>query len=30
MRFTVLVLTLVATAVIVTVAMFETLYYVMG
>jgi hypothetical protein len=29
-RFTVLVLTLVATAVIVTVAMFETLYYVMG
>ena len=29
-RFTVLVLALVATAVIVTVAMFETLYYVMG
>jgi hypothetical protein len=29
-RFTVLVLTLVGTAVIVAVAMFETLYYVMG
>jgi hypothetical protein len=30
MRFVVLVLTLIATAVLVTVAMFETLYYVMG
>jgi hypothetical protein len=30
MRFVVLVLVLLATAVIVTVAMFETLYYVMG
>jgi len=30
MRFTVLVCTLIATAVLVTVAMFETLYYVMG
>jgi hypothetical protein len=30
MRFAVLVLILVATAVLVTVAMFETLYYVMG
>jgi hypothetical protein len=30
MRFGVLVLVLVATAVLVTVAMFETLYYVMG
>jgi hypothetical protein len=30
MRFAVLVLTLIATAVLVTVAMFETLYYVMG
>ena len=29
-RFTVLVLVLIATAVVVTVAMFETLYYVMG
>jgi hypothetical protein len=30
LRFTLLVLTLIATAVIVTIAMFETLYYVMG
>jgi membrane glycosyltransferase len=30
MRFVVLVLTLIATAVIVTIAMFQTLYYVMG
>ena len=30
MRFAVLVLILVATAVLVTIAMFETLYYVMG
>ena len=30
MRFVALVLTLIATAVIVTVAMFQTLYYVMG
>jgi hypothetical protein len=30
LRFTILVLSLVATAVLVTVAMFETLYYVMG
>ena len=30
MRFVVLVLVLLATAVVVTVAMFETLYYVMG
>ncbi len=30
MRFFVLVLTLIATAVIVTIAMFQTLYYVMG
>jgi hypothetical protein len=30
MRFVVLVLTLILTAVLVTVAMFETLYYVMG
>jgi hypothetical protein len=30
MRFAVLVLTLIATAVIVTIAMFQTLYYVMG
>jgi hypothetical protein len=30
MRFAVLVLILIATAVLVTVAMFETLYYVMG
>ena len=30
MRFFLLVLTLVATAVIVTIAMFQTLYYVMG
>jgi hypothetical protein len=30
MRFAVLVLTLIATAELVTVAMFETLYYVMG
>ena len=30
LRFTVLVLMLIATAVIVTIAMFETLYYVMG
>ena len=30
MRFTLLVLTLIGTAVLVTVAMFETLYYVMG
>jgi hypothetical protein len=30
LRFTLLVLTLLATAIIVTIAMFETLYYVMG
>jgi len=30
MRFALLVLTLIATAVIVTIAMFQTLYYVMG
>ncbi len=30
MRFVVLVLTLIATAVVVTIAMFQTLYYVMG
>ena len=30
MRFVVLVFTLIATAVIVTIAMFQTLYYVMG
>jgi membrane glycosyltransferase len=30
MRFCLLVLTLIATAVIVTIAMFQTLYYVMG
>ncbi len=30
MRFALLVLTLIATAVVVTVAMFQTLYYVMG
>ena len=30
MRFVVLVLTLIGTAVLVTIAMFETLYYVMG
>jgi membrane glycosyltransferase len=30
MRFAMLVLTLIATAVIVTIAMFQTLYYVMG
>ena len=30
MRFVLLVLTLIATAVIVTIAMFQTLYYVMG
>jgi hypothetical protein len=30
MRFVVLVVTLIATAVLVTIAMFETLYYVMG
>jgi membrane glycosyltransferase len=30
MRFTLLVLTLIATAVVVTIAMFQTLYYVMG
>jgi hypothetical protein len=30
MRFFLLVLTLIATAVIVTIAMFQTLYYVMG
>jgi hypothetical protein len=30
MRFALLVLTLVATAVLVTIAMFQTLYYVMG
>jgi hypothetical protein len=30
MRFAVLVLTLIATAVVVTIAMFQTLYYVMG
>ena len=30
MRFLLLVLTLIATAVIVTIAMFQTLYYVMG
>jgi hypothetical protein len=30
MRFVLLVLTLIATAVLVTIAMFETLYYVMG
>ena len=29
-RFTVLVFVLIATAVVVTIAMFETLYYVMG
>jgi hypothetical protein len=29
-RFALLVLTLIATAVIVTIAMFQTLYYVMG
>jgi membrane glycosyltransferase len=30
MRFVLLVLTLIATAVVVTIAMFQTLYYVMG
>ena len=30
MRFALLVLTLIATAVLVTIAMFQTLYYVMG
>ena len=30
MRFALLVLTLIATAVVVTIAMFQTLYYVMG
>ena len=30
LRFALLVLTLIATAVIVTIAMFQTLYYVMG
>jgi hypothetical protein len=30
MRFTLLVLTLIATAVVVTIAMFQTLYYVIG
>ena len=30
MRFTLLVVTLLATAVVVTIAMFQTLYYVMG